>query len=111
MGVEAMFVHDVVVVRPGSKTGRGSDTVPDWATATRTSVKGWVTQQNTRDIRPTGSGDTGDWLLLCSATTDLRSGDRVEWSDLTFAVAGRPLPAWDRTAHHHTEAQLKLVEG
>ena len=111
MGVEAMFVHDIVVVRPGSKAGRGADAVPDWGTAERTCAVGWVTQQNTRDIRSTGSGDIGDWLLLTSATTDVRPGDRIEWSGLTFAVAGRPLPAWDRSAHHHTEAQLKLVEG
>lgn len=111
MGVEAMFVHDIVIVRPATKPGRGSDTVADWADTDRTDAIGWVTQQSTTDTRDSRTGDTGQWLMLTSAATDVRPGDRVEWSGLTFQIAGRPLPAWDRNSHHHTECQLTLVEG
>ena len=109
--IERFFVHDITITRPGSTAGRGSSTVKDWSTATSERATGWVAQRSTDDVRDTRDGDVSEWLLQTAATTDVRPGDRIEWSDLTFDVVGRPTPAWTPRGHHHTECRLRVVEG
>jgi hypothetical protein len=109
--IEQFFVHDITIVRPGSKAGRGSSTVADWSASTSTAATGWVAQATADDVRDNRTGDESEWVLQTAATTDVRPGDRVVWGSLTFDVVGRPNPAWTPRGHHHTECRLRLVEG
>ena len=112
--IERLIVHDVTIVRPAVKVGRGSDTVKDWATATRSTVKGWISQTGTND-NTAGPGvreaAVSQWVLFTLPTVDVRPGDRIEWGSLTFEVDGTPHPAWTPQGHHHTECKLKAVDG
>jgi hypothetical protein len=109
--IDRFFVHDILVRRPATKAGRGSDSVADFDNATDTPARGWVAQNATTDIRGGRTGDSSEWLLQTSATTDVRPGDRVIWGSHTFLVVGRPNPAWTPKGVHHLEARLQLVEG
>lgn len=109
--IEDLLVHDVTILVPGTKPGRGADTLPDWTDPTEHVEKAWITQESTSDIRPGQTGDTGIWRGMHPATSQIRPGARIEWSGLTFEVDGRPLPAWTPEGHHHTETRLTLVEG
>jgi hypothetical protein len=108
---ESFMVHDLTIVRPGTATGRGSDVVKDWATATDTAATGWIAQANADDVRDDRAGDVSEWTLQTAAATDIAPGDRVVWGDLTFDVVGRPNPAWTPRGEHHIEARLRVVEG
>lgn len=113
MSVTALMVHDVTLVRAGSATGRYGDAVPDWATATSTAVKGWVSQQSRSEVLDGREAQVSAWVLYLPAGTDVTGADRVEWEGLTFTVDGPVLPAWNPRTNsvHHLELSLRLVEG
>ena len=111
MSIQRFFIHDITVRRAARTTGRGADQVADWSDTTDTPIRGWVAQQSTGDSRQGRSGDVSSWLLQCPATADVRPGDRIIWSGMTFDVDGRPNPAWTPRGEHHTEVALRLVEG
>lgn len=79
----------VTVVRPGSKTSRGS-TVPDWGNATRVNLgRVQVTPVSTvqdRDGRVVNVTDR--FRLRAPFDADVRPGDRVEWRGETYEVDG-----------------------
>lgn len=109
--IETFFIHDVSILRPGTTSGRGSDVVADWSTATSEQAWGWVAQLSTDDIRDTRSGDEATHLLQTAATTDVRPGDRIVWGTDIFDIVGRPNAAYTPRGHHHTEVRLRIVEG
>jgi hypothetical protein len=109
--IERFFIHDIAIIRPGSKASRGSGTVADWSTSTSTSGSGWIAQATADDVRDNRTGDESEWVLQTSASTDVRPGDRVGWGSLTFDVVGRPNPAYTPRGEHHTECRLRVVEG
>ena len=91
------FMDDsVTVIRPGTKTVRGS-VVPDWAvTSTTTSgaqehvVAGvQVVPESTNEDRDGRVDNVNDrFRLRAPFNADIESGDRVIWNGMTFEVDG-----------------------
>lgn len=115
MGVPDRYLpHDVVLVEPAETVDGYGNTVHDWATGTRTTVRGWV-QQNQRTLtQPDGRSVLEQrWLLVTNAAVPPVA--RVEWAgpsgQLVFETDGPPGPVFSPDGLHHTEATLRVVDG
>lgn len=115
---EGLLIHTAVVVRP-AVTGADSygDMVTDYgAAATRTSMAGRFQQNTQSEAFPDGRQPAESMWLLFTNESDLDRLDRVEWADhpngpVTFEIHGRPEPTYDADSYHHTETQLRTLEG
>jgi hypothetical protein len=115
MSLATLMVHDVTVVHAGMVVDPYGET-KDWAAATRTAVRGWVSRRSQLEDRTGGrEAQVSEWVAYLPAGTAITGGDRVEWSGLpagtSFEVDGPPLPAATPRGPHHIEAQLRVVEG
>lgn len=111
MTIDGLLVHDVSLLRAGSTTSRYGDETKDWATATRTTTKGWISQQARSEDRDNREAQISGWVLFVGPQEDVTGLDRVEWNDLTFEVDGPPLPAYRPQGLHHYELALRRVTG
>lgn len=111
MSLTALLVHDVTVVVPGAATSRYGDAIKDWATATRTSMKGWVARTATSEVHGDREAQVSEWKLYLPAGTVIDGGDRVEWQGTTFEVEGPPTHAWTPRGEHHLEVPLRVAAG
>lgn len=93
---ELLFTDSIVIVRAGSTTGRYGDTVPDWSTATRTTIDGvnvQPTSQNAETTDGTRDSTTTTWVgftAMDSGDLDITATDRIEYAGLTLEVYGTP---------------------
>lgn len=111
MSLDTLLTQTVTLVRAGSTTNRYGDAEKNWATATRTTAKGWVSQQSHAEDRDQREAQVSGWVLFLAADADVTGLDRVELNDLTFEVDGPPLPAYRPQGLHHYEVPLRRVEG
>lgn len=112
MSLEGLMVHDVEVVRAGVTTDEYGMPSRDWATATRTATKAWVTQTQSREETTDRDTQLSDWLAYLPKFTVIAGGDRLEWESHTFEVDGPPSRAWTPRGEHHVEVRLTaLVSG
>lgn len=111
MSFSGLLVHDIDIVTPAQTTDRYGDTVKDWAGATRTSTRGWISQRASSEVLGRREAGVTEWVLFIDADTPLTQFDRVEWDGLTFDVDGPPHPAWTPRGEHHVEAGLRIVAG
>ena len=85
----SFMADSVTVVRPGSKTERGS-AVPDWEHASEHAISCvQVTPQTTiqdRDGRAVNASDR--FTLRARFDADIRAGDRVMWNGDVYEVDG-----------------------
>lgn len=112
-----MFNQSLVRVRAGTRTDRGGNTVPDWATATRITV----TRVN---IQPSVQQETVDeqrnsrvtgWHVQSEEGTDpdITATDRIEWDGMTLEVDGE-VARWPELFSdevHHIEFEMKRTTG
>ena len=111
--------QSVVRVRPGVRTDRGGNQVPDWAApaATTTTIERLSVQPVVQSEQPDAdrtSVITG-WRVLSAPGTDvdIRSGDRVEYDGLTCEVQGE-VGRWRDPLTggiHHVEWQMRRSTG
>lgn len=104
--------HLVTIVTPATGTDRRGDQTLSYASdATRANVRGWMQQQGQSET--TGDRDlrVSSWRLFSGSTPDLDALARIEWDGLTFEVVGKPNHLTSPRGYHHTEADLRLVEG
>lgn len=113
MSLATLFCHDLVVVAPAMVEDDYSNEVKDWATGTRTSVRGRVVQRTREENRLGREAEMSEWVCYLPPGTTVDGQDRVEWDDggLTFEVKGRPNRAFGRRVEHHIECSLELIEG
>lgn len=114
MTLASMMVHDVTVVHAGTTTDAYGNQTKDWTAATRTAVRGWVSQTSGNEVLDGREAEVSEWAVYLPAGTVVTGGDRVEWADLpavTFEVDGPPNPARTPRGPHHVEARVKVVEG
>lgn len=112
------FAHErVTVVRPGSKSSRGT-TVPDWANAQRRVITGCLVQTPNTTMDMDGRQQTALLgTLFAPPRADLRAGDRIEWADPmgvahAFAIVGVPMPWTSPTGRvSHVQATITEWEG
>lgn len=113
-----MFDQSVTRVRPGTRTDRAGNTVPDWDLAERTTI-GHLSVQPTVQTE-TGTADrpalvvTG-WHVLSEPGTapDVLASDRIEFGGLTCEVVGE-VAAWPDPVDggtHHVEFTLQRFTG
>lgn len=105
------MVHDVVVVHPAQEVDRYGNVVAVFGPGSRVSTKGWVSQRSRSEVLNGREAQIQGWVCFLPAGTVVSGSDRVEWSGLVFEVDGPPLPAWSPRGLHHTEVQLRSVEG
>lgn len=104
----------VTVVRPGTKTVRGSE-VPDWDGAVRHKVRGCSLQpasSATSDGEArTNASDLAARLYLPPGA-DIARGDRVEARGYTWRVSGVPLEHVSPTGRtSHVVCAVEVFEG
>ncbi|MEU0808795.1 hypothetical protein [Streptomyces sp. NPDC005970] len=119
-----MFFFDSVErVRAGTKTDRGGNTVPDWTSATRTTI-------GQLNIQPASAGAPGasseiqtperdavisGWRVQSEpgAWPDITPADRIEWNGMTLEVDGE-VGRWPDPldgSPHHIEFTMKRATG
>jgi hypothetical protein len=111
VSIQALLVHDVVIVTAATTTGRYGDAVKDWDGATRTTVKGWLARKNQQEVNGTREAEVYDSVLFLAADATITGADRVEWQGGTYEVAGPPNQAWTPRGEHHLEVPLRRVDG
>lgn len=111
MSLDRLMVQAVTILTPGAGTNRYGDPSKDWATATETETRGWISQRiRSEDLDGREAQITG-WVLFLPAATTITGRDRVLWDDLTFEVDGPVLPAHTPRGLHHLEVNLRAVTG
>lgn len=111
MSLSGLLVRSGAVLRPAWTTTAHNDRKADWAHATSTTVRCWVSQQSSREIRDGRAAEIRQWVGFFEAGTDIVAGDRVVVDGSTFEVDGPPHRAWSPRGEHHVEAILVAVEG
>ena len=114
-----MFNQSLVRVRPGERTDRGGNTVPDWSpgavsrlTVDRVNIQPSIQQESVdeqRDAVVTG------WHVQSAEGTnpDITATDRIEWDGMTLEVDGEVArwPDLFADAVHHIELDMKRTTG
>ena len=100
--------QSIVVVRPGTKTSRGS-TIPDWSTATRRKIDGCSVQPASTSLSMDGRvlGISEGWTAYLPEDADVQAGDHIEFGGETYAINGEP-KRWTG-AFTRSNIQLNLV--
>ena len=112
MSLDALLVHTVTIVHPGTTTDGYGDTVADWSGATEETSPARVTQRTATEDNNGRAATITEWRLLLPATATIAAADRVTWNGDTFEVVGDPVEAVRRSATvHHVEVTLRKVEG
>lgn len=112
-----LLVQPVVIVRPGTTTDRYGNQVPDWATATRSSTKAWIAEQDTQEIVVGRDATVSTWRAFLAPDVTVLAGDRIEWdvpgspATVTFDVVGQPVPASTPRGLHHWEVSMRTSTG
>jgi len=93
----SFMTDSVTVIRPGTRTSRGS-AVPDWTVTTTTTGSGatehvvadvQVTSESTAETRDGRVDNVSDRMRLRARyDADIRSGDRVVWNGDVYEVDG-----------------------
>ena len=100
--------QSIVVVRPGTKTSRGS-TIPDWSTATRRTIVGCSVQPASTSLSMDGRvlGISEGWTAYLPEDADVQAGDHIEFDGGTYVINGEP-KKWTG-AFTRSNIQLNLV--
>lgn len=118
---DRLLVHDVTLVEPAETVDSYNNVVYDYGpSATRTPVKAWLQQdQRLEQFREGRDPLDQRWLLVTNHPT-ISGHARIEWAGhpagaVTFEVDGPTEPTCaplsSGSALHHTEAQLRIVNG
>lgn len=110
MSLPAFAAQTVTVLRAGAITDHGA-TVADWNAAASHTVPGCSVQpasggedQVNRDAVTTGA------TLYAPADADIVDTDRIQYSGVTYDVAG-PVRRWQTGVLDHLEVSLRAVAG
>lgn len=111
MTLTSLLVHDVTILTPAATTGRYGDEEKDWANATNSTVKGWVSQRTQSEDHDQREAQVSDWILFLNPDETITGGARVQWEGITFEIEGPTNPAWSPRGVHHLEVPLRVVTG
>ena len=102
----------VTIVRPGSKTSRGS-TVPDWDDSQSWEISGCSVQPVSSNLSMEGHvlGIVDGWTAYLPDGSDVQAGDRVIFDEKTFEINGEPRVWTGVTNCSHIQLNLKRWEG
>lgn len=108
------FCRDSITVKRGRLApGRGAEVI-DWSNPIKFTIDGCSVQPSStsRDFDGRSLQVTEEWTLFAPSGSDLKAGDRIEWSGLSFEVDGAPMPWQSPTGRvSHIWARLKEWRG
>lgn len=111
MTFAGLLVHDVTILDPASEANRYGGTEKNWAAATSSTVKGWVSQSSRSEVIGDREAQVSSWSLFLHPDATITGKARVIWEGITFEVDGPPNPAWTPRGVHHYEVPLRVVDG
>ena len=111
MSLDRLMVQAVTILTPGAATSRYGDTAKNWAAATETETRGWISQRARTENLDGREAQVTGWVLYLPPATTITGRDRLLWGDLTFEVDGPVLPAYTPRGLHHLEVSLRAVTG
>lgn len=107
--VATFAAQTITVVRPGTKTLRGSE-VPDWSDTTSVSISGCSVQPAATSLSQDGRvlGITDGWTAYIPSGSDVQAGDKIVFNGNEYAINGEPR-TWISPTGNRTHIQLNLV--
>lgn len=112
MGIDDLFVYDIVVLNPKTTGNRYRATVKDWTDPTESPERAWITQTSRQEDSSGREAETTGWRLFLNPESAITAHSRIRWNDVDFEVVGVPFPARSpKSGHEHIEADMRLVEG
>jgi len=103
---------EIVRIRPGTKTERGS-TVPDWTNASRLTIPHCLVQPASTELSQDGRilGVTDGLAVCASVDSDILPGDRIEYMGDTYIIDGDPQKWVGVGRLEHMKLNLKRWRG
>lgn len=100
--------QSITVIRPGTKTLRGS-TVPDWENSKSTTLGGCSVQPATSSLDTDGRvlGIEDGLTVYVPNGSDVQAGDRIEYDGETYEIYGEPR-VWVSATGLRNHIQLNL---
>ena len=111
MSLANLLVRDVTILRAGTGTDRYGNAVLNWATATSSTMTGWLARDSEAKIEGDRDELQTTWTLRLPALTDITGYDRVVIDGTTYEVFGAPNHPWTPRGEHHVRVPLRLVQG
>lgn len=108
MSFAALLVRDVTILHSTTTIDEYGDPVHTWAGTAVT--PGWLSQLTALEQR-NSSAEVTTWHLSLPAGTAIEAQDRVTVDGIVYELTGPPNRAWTPRGEHHTECELRLVEG
>lgn len=107
-----MFTDTLTIITPGTKASAVGDPLPDWTTATSTTVRGRLSQRIRSEDAKQRDAQIGEWSAYFPGGTSIDGRCRVIRGAQTFDVIGPPYePTVAGGSPTHLECTLRLVEG
>lgn len=101
--------QSITVIRPGTRTSRGS-VMPDWVNPTKsTTVSGCSVQPASTSLNEDGRvlGITDGMTAYVPEGTDVLAGDHIVYSGETYEINGEPR-IWQSPTGHNNHILLNL---
>lgn len=91
MALPSWANETIYIIRPGTKTSRGSS-IPDWDNAARHEQKGCSVQPAATGLSQDGRvlGLSDACTVYCPPDTDVQEGDRIEYDGDVYSINGKP---------------------
>lgn len=109
--IGGLLAYDVVIVTPGEAVDRYGNVIKSWSSATRETVKGWVSLNSHDEDDTRREAQVSEWMAWFNPDTDITGADRIVWDGITFEVDGPPVKRRTPRGVHHIEVPLRVVEG
>ena len=111
---DRLLPHSVSVLTPGSKVDRYGNTLPDWDTATSTTIRGrfefLLSDAVSLREKTVGRDDAvSTWRFYTNDAINMRQ--RLVWGTRTFDIDGEVAPVYDAANLHHYEALARTSDG
>ena len=108
MAIPSWCAQTVTVIRPGTKTSRGS-VIPDWDNATETVVRNCSVQPSTTGLSQDGRvlGINDGYTVYMPPSTDVLAGDRIGFDGKVYTIMGEP-KTWVSPTGRTSHIQLSI---
>lgn len=106
--------QEIIRIRPGTKTERGS-TIPDWSAnaVNKLAIGGCSVQPSTTSLSQDGRvlGINEQWTAYLPEGSDVKAGDRIIFDGETYTINGEPKKWTGAFTRSHIQLTLTRWEG
>ena len=91
MALPSWADEKIIIIRPGTKTSRGS-AVPDWENVVTNEQDGCSVQPASTGLSKDGRvlGLSDAYTVYCPYETDVQAGDHIEYDGDVYEIKGKP---------------------